>query len=192
MDDVRRELAPYEVDILEVVQGAWQDFLDLGIQAKLRYKRNRAGLVHDFMVQRAMNKWPEGSGVTWLEKDETAKFIFGQEVIVRFKKADENGLGANIMTQAVLAFVDPQMNLPGIPEELAKVEVLYSLNALETQINSVTVVARNGDRELWSYVIEDRRGGTVLPLPLAPAPSPAEPDVVVVPKRLPGQTQKTG
>jgi len=187
--DVRKVLGPHEQTILEIVHGAWQDYQDLGLAGRLRYKRTRAGLVHEFMVQRAMDAWPAGSGVTWVEKDETAKFIVGGEAVIRFKKADQNGLGSNIMTDAVLAFIDPQMDLPGIPA-LSKVEVVYSLNALETKVEAVAVVARDGDRELWSYVIDDVGGAEVVPLPLAPAPT--EPDVVIVPKVLPDKTKKGG
>ncbi|WP_423415345.1 hypothetical protein RLW55_01395 [Hyphomicrobium sp. B1] len=187
--EIRGILGPHEKDILAVVHGAWQDFQDLGLSGRLRYKRNRAGLVHDFMVQRGMGLWGEGSGVTWQEKDETAKFIFAEKVVVRFKKADENGLGSNIMTQAVMAFVDPQMELPGIPS-VSKVEVVYALNAFETQIETVAVVSRDGDQELWSYVIDDLGGAAVIPLPLAPTPT--EPDVVITPKALPEKPKKTG
>ena len=111
-------------------------------------------------------------------KDETAKFLFDDRLLVRFKKDDGSGLGSNIETQAVLTFTDPQLVIPGLPD-VQKVDVVYRLNDLQTKIQSVAVSARDNAVRLWSYEIDDRRGAPVLPLPET-APLPKSGNVVRV------------
>ena len=53
---------------------------------------------------------------------QTVKFLFRDQVLVRFKKANSKGIGSNIETQAVLEFVDPQLKLPQFLPEIYKIE----------------------------------------------------------------------
>jgi hypothetical protein len=122
------------------------------------------------MVHRAVTAFDGNPDVHVVYQDETAKFLFKRKVLVRLKKGDSNHLGSNIETQAVLAFTDPQLTIPGLPD-VQKVDIVYVLNDLQTEIDRVVVTARNNDVRLWSYDIEDRRVAPVLPLvqPIAPA-----------------------
>ncbi len=173
--DVRKLLDGLEDDVLEIVHGAWDDWMAAGLQ--VLFPRSRAVLMHDFVVRHAMAKWGERADIHFVERDETVKFLIRQLLLLRFKKANGNGLGSNITTQAVLAFTDPQLLLPGIPD-VQKIEVLYELSDLETKIDRVVVVARDGDRKLWEYEIEDRRGlAPVVPLPPRAPTQPAAPVV---------------
>lgn len=153
-DAVQATLKEFEDAILDVVHGAWREFRQLQqtLAAPLLYARTRACFVQDLMVQRAQTVFAENPRVRVIEKDETAKFVFDGRVVVRFKKADASGLGSNIQTQAVMQFVEQQQDLPGFPD-MHKVEVLYHLNKLQTQIDHVMVVARDGGRQLWEYPI---------------------------------------
>lgn len=125
--------------------------------------------MHDFMVRRAVIAFDGNPDVHIIHHDETAKFLFKNKVLVRLKKGDTNFLGTNIATQAVLAFTDPQLTIPGLPD-VQKVDVTYVLNDLETAIDRVAVTARDNDVRLWSYDIEDHRGAPLLPLPRTTAP----------------------
>lgn len=167
--DVREILERRENAILDIAHGAWNDWLATPNRSRLRFARTRANIVHDLMVDRAITAFNGDADVRAIVKDETAKFLFGRRVLVRFKKGDGNGLGSNIETQAVLAFTDPQLLIPGLPD-VQKVDVVYVLNDLQTMIERIAVTARDNDVRLWTYDIEDRRGALLLPLPLPSAP----------------------
>jgi hypothetical protein len=166
---VRGVLAPYETNLFQVVWGAWNEWKALPLAGRLLFPgRTRACIVHDFMVQRAQSAFAADPAVRILLRDETAKFVFANQVLLRFKKADDNGLGANIPTQAAWDFINQRPQLPGFPEA-HKVEVLYVLNRLQTEIDRVVVVARDGDLRLWDYAIAPASTADIIQLPLAPA-----------------------
>jgi len=163
---VRSVLAPYEAKLFQAVHGAWEDWKGLGLGGRLLFPgRTRACLVHDFMVQRAIAAFTADRAVRTIRRDETAKFVFADQVALRFKKADDNGLGSNIETEATLDFVEQQQELPGIPN-VHKIEVVYILNKLRTQIERVVVVARDRDMRLWSYVIAPATAAEIVSLPV--------------------------
>jgi hypothetical protein len=171
-DIVREVLHSYEDGIFKAVHGAWNDWGELSLGGRLLFPaRSRACLVHDFMVQRAISGWSDDSAVRVIHRDETAKFVILDRVLLRFKKADDRGLGSNIPTQASLNFVEQQQELPGIPDA-HKVEIVYVLNRLQTQIDRVVVVARDGEERLWDYVIPPADTAEVIPLPMAPSAEP--------------------
>lgn len=162
----------YEPALYETVHEAWEEWRALLLTGRLLFPaRSRACLVHDFIVRRAIAALAGEDSVRVLRRDETAKFIFGDTVALRFKKASDNGLGSNIRTQATLDFVQQQMVLPGVPNA-HKVEVVYVLNALQTQIDEVLVTARDGDSRLWSYPITPARTADIITFPPAPVPEP--------------------
>lgn len=166
-DIVRSVLAPYETKLFQAMHGAWEDWKALGLAGRLLFLgRSRACLVHDFIVQRAIAAFTGDAAVRTIRRDETAKFVFAGQVALRFKKADDNGLGSNIKTEATLDFVEQQQELPGIPN-VHKIEVVYILNRLQTQIERVVVVARDGDVRLWNYVIAPATTAEIVPLPVA-------------------------
>lgn len=166
-DIVRSVLAPYETKLFQAMHGAWEDWKALGLAGRLLFLgRSRACLVHDFIVQRAIAAFTGDAAVRTIRRDETAKFVFAGQVALRFKKADDNGLGSNIKTEATLDFVEQQQELPGIPN-VHKIEVVYILNRLQTQIERVVVVARDGDVRLWNYVIAPATTAEIVPLSVA-------------------------
>ena len=167
---VRAALAYYETTIFRAVHEGWEEWRALQLGGRLLFQaRSRACLVYDFIVQRAMAALSDDPDVHVVRRDETAKFVFSAAVLLRFKKANDNGLGSNIQTQATLGFVDQQQELPGLPN-VHKVEVVYVLNRLQTQIEQVLVVARDGDVCLWSYVLTPDTTSEIMPLPLAVPP----------------------
>ena len=98
---VRAVLAKYEPLLFHAIHGGWEDWRALGLGGRLLFQaRSRACVVYDFIVQRAMAALAEDQAVRVLRRDETVKFVFHDTVALRFKKANENGLGSNIRTQA--------------------------------------------------------------------------------------------
>jgi hypothetical protein len=169
---VQSVLRSYEDAIFKAVHGAWSDWRELPLGGRLLFPgRTRACLVHDFMVQRAIAAWTGDSAVRVIRRDETAKFVVAGQVLLRFKKADDRGLGSNIPTQAALDFAEQQHELPGIPN-VHKIEVVYALNRLQTQIDRVVVVARDGDAVIWDYPIVPVATAEVIMLPTQTSESP--------------------
>ena len=106
---VQAALAKYETRIFGAVHRGWEDWRALQLGGRLMFPaRSRACLVYDFIVQRAEAAFADDSAIRTLRRDETIKFVFGDSVLLRFKKAMDNGLGSNIQTQATLGFVDQQ------------------------------------------------------------------------------------
>ena len=168
---VRAVLAKYESVLFAATHGGWDDWRALGLGGRLIFQaRSRACVVYDFIVQRAMAALAEDPAVRVLRRDETVKFVFHDTVALRFKKANENGLGSNIRTQATLGFVKQQQELPDFPN-VHKVEVVYVLNDLQTRITQVLVAARDGDVCLWHYDLAPESGARVIPMPV-PMPNP--------------------
>ena len=162
---VRAALANYETHIFNAVHGGWEDWRALQLGGRLLFTaRSRACLVYDFIVQRAMAAFASDPAVHIVRRNETAKLVFTAAVALRFKKANDNGLGSNIQTQATLGFVDQQQELPGLPN-VHKVEVVYVLNRLQTKIEQVLVAARDGDVCLWNYVLTPTTTAEIIPLP---------------------------
>ena len=97
--------------------------------------------------------------------------------MARFKKGDDNKLGQNIPTQSALAFTESTRILFDLPAETAKVEIIWLSNDIQTRLERVLVVARDGNRLLWDYEIETGEvgsgAGTIILFPPLP---PVDPD----------------
>lgn len=171
-DDVKGALEPYHERIMSVVSRAYDEWLDISScrlskgYTPLLYSRTIANLVFDAIARAAIAEFGSDVNVRIIEESQTIKLCFDEVVLVRFKKANGGGVGQNIPTQAALDFTDPQGTLPGIPPEAAKIEIVWTSNDIGTEIDRVTVLARDHDQILWSYNINDE--GTdegVIPFP---------------------------
>lgn len=168
-DDVMAVLKPHHVRVRRVVQRAWDEWRAVeryrgkkGLKPLL-YSRTVANYVFDAMARYAIEEFATVPGVNLKVEAQTIKLFFKGAVCGRFKKGDEDGLGQNIPTFAALAFKEAESVLPGFPPETAKVEFIWAANELGTALDSVSVVARDGDRELWSYEIDMPAPATILP-----------------------------
>ena len=74
---------------------------------------------------------------------------------------------------------------------MPRVEVVYQLNKLETEVVDVIVVARDGDAVAWSYSLRDSGEGVVqLPMPAPSGEAPTKPAVRLVRLRGEAEMQK--
>ena len=157
--------------------GAWQDWLSFRLGGSWRCNRSRANFVWEQIIDRAIKAVTGMPGVRYPRANETFTFIIDAGVVAfRFKKADEEGVSANLPTQTALAFHDHQMRLPGI-QASNRVEVVYQLDALETQIEDILVVARDGDHVLWHYSLLPAKTAA---MPTASTPPTSPPRLRVV------------
>lgn len=166
-DVVQPILDNYREPIVTAVLGAWDDWLASPHVGVWRCKRSRANFVWEQIIERAHLTFDGSPGVRIIDGQETFKFLVEDRVLFRFKKGDEAGLTANVSTQLALAFHDHEQDLFDLPE-VHRVEVVYQLNRLETDIVDMIVVARHEDVVVWSYSLLDSAEG-VVPLPM-PAP----------------------
>ena len=181
-DAVKPLLDTVRDQILNVVRGAWDDWLGSEQSVTWRVKRSRANFVWEQIIDRAHQAFAEIRHVHIIDGGESFKFLVQDEVLFRFKKADEGGRTSNVSTQLALAFHDHEQDLLGLPE-VQRVEVVYKLNRLETAVSDICVVARDGDKVAWEYSLLDAADGVVrLPLPTQDA-EPEKPAIRLVKAR---------
>jgi hypothetical protein len=191
MADVQAILEPYHPRIRSVVEQAWAELRSVaalraanGI-APVMYSRTISNDVFDAIVRFAIAEFISDPSVHIEIEAQTTKLFFKGGVCARFKKGDDNKLGQNIPTQAVMTFEDMDGQLPWLPAETAKVEFIYLANDINTRLEHVLVVARDGDQLLWEYEIESAASsgaGTILPFPEPPTPPSSDGDSLVTPK----------
>jgi hypothetical protein len=174
---VRPILDEIRDQIVRAILEAWDDWLESDHIGVWRCKRSRANFVWEQIIDRVQSALLDHDAVHVIDGNETMKFLVQDEVLFRFKKADVTGRSSNVSTQLALAFHDHEQDLFGLPE-VQRVEVVYKLNRLETQIEDVNVVARNGDLIAWEYSLLDA-GEAVVPLPM-PEQQPARPVATIV------------
>lgn len=179
-DAVQDVLTPYHGRVRGIVERAWAEWrahaawrLETDLEPLL-YSRTISNYVFDAIARIAVREFASDTSVHLLIEAQTIKLFFKGGVCARFKKGDDNKLGQNHPTQASLAFESADGQLPWFTEETAKVEFIWLANELNTRLEHVLVVARDGDRLLWDYEIEAGASGVVLPF----TPTPDSPDDV--------------
>lgn len=191
--DVQSALEDFHPRIRRVVEKAWAewrmiaDFLSKQRLGPVLYPRTVANFVFDAIARYAVAEFASDPSVHVRVEAQTIKLFFKGDVLARFKKGDENKLGQNIETQAVLAFVDADGMLPGMPPETVKVEFIWLANDIQTRLDHVLVVARDSKRRLWEYEIEPatEATGTVIPFPTGPSEPTDSDDSDLVKPRAP-------
>ncbi|MFO1431280.1 MAG: hypothetical protein U1F76_14245 [Candidatus Competibacteraceae bacterium] len=186
---VQATLQPYQDKLRWIIHTAWQDWLNCPYRGQFLYPRTRASMVWEWIVQHAEDVLAADPGIDVIKRkrEQTVWFLVDNQVLLRFKQGDEHGLSSNFPTQAALAFHDPQVNLPGMPE-VARVEVVYVLNFLKTAIASIQVVARNNNHIAWAYEIPDVKLSTSV-VELSITPARATPPKQLVKLRQPDEGQ---
>ena len=196
MEEVQSALEPHHPRIRKVIDDAWgewravQAFRQQADYGALAYTRTISNYMFDAIARRATRAFAAVDHVHIRAEAQTVKFFFGGTVLVRFKKGDDAKLGCNIPTEAALAFIDAERQVPGLPPETAKVEIIWQPNEIWTQVDRVLVVARDGDRLIWEYEIGlEEEGAQLLEFPRGPRPEDDD-QPLVKPKPItkPGST----
>lgn len=167
-DDVRAIITPVrEAKIYRAFQEAWADY----IQDRARYKlwpRTRANMVFERIAVRLQEQFVDDPGIYFDFANETVKLTIDQKLLARCKKANGKGLGQNIPTLANDLFCEQDMFAAVAP--LDKVEIVYVVNSLGTEIRRVMIQARDGDVRLWAYEIDDTALASTAPVISIPTP----------------------
>jgi hypothetical protein len=192
-DAVHDILDPFHTRIRGVVERAWAEWRAHAawrVEAELQpllYSRTIANYVFDAIARIAVLEFAADTSVHVQIEPQTIKLFFKGGVCARFKKGDDNKLGQNHPTQASLAFEEADGQLPWFPVETAKVEFIWLANDINTRLEHVLVVARDGDRLLWDYEIENLESSTVVPFPTTSPDGPDGGDLITV---KPAEVQK--
>jgi hypothetical protein len=167
---VRHALAPFHKRVRRAVDSGFKAYIARRGAGNL-YKRTDAAEIFDCVVQAAIVEFDGKPNVQVFKGKATARFLFANTVLVRFKKADRSGAGQNIKTGANDRFLNPRLPFPDAPEAM-KVEICWKLNALRTGYDSLHVTSRNGTGVLWSYEMPGGIQETIR-FPTKPAQAPA-------------------
>ncbi len=192
-DEARDILGPYHGLIWHIVHEAWGEWRTVhglrtsaGLPPPL-YHRTISNDVFDAIARRAILLFGAEPRVSVEQEAQTFKLFFRGSLLVRFKKGGDDKLGRNVPTQTAMAFMDADGVLPNMPPETARVEIIWLPNEIWTKVETVLVVARDGDRLVWEYEIgESAKADDVVPMLLPPTAQP-EPDGddLVTPKARP-------
>lgn len=184
--EVREILEPYHPLIRQVIEEAWQEWktvrafrADQGLPPTL-YSRTISNYIFDAIARRGIMAFGAEPKVRVKIEAQTFKLNF-RGLCARFKKGGEDKLGCNIPTQAALAFIEADAQLPGEMPDTMKVEIIWLPTELWTDLEQVLVIARDGDRLLWEYEIERPASGIVTALPTLPT-TPDDAAPLVTPK----------
>lgn len=185
--DVRAVLDGFHDQLLGIVRRAWDDWLSSG-HAGSWTKRGRANYVWEQIACRAKAEFHGHPTVRMIDGQETLKFLVSDRVLFRFKKGDGSGLSSNFPTQLALAFHDHRQDLLGL-SEVMRVDIVYTLNRLETSIEDILVVCRDSDEICWTYSLFSD-AANVLELPFVPPYQGDAPARSLVRPRDPGEERK--
>jgi hypothetical protein len=165
----RRILEPYYEALLEIPREAFAKFLRMPDEYRVPlqlHKTVRANAVWSYMMQEADRLLSMMPGVYVIPRHGSKLFLVGSEVLLRFKKLDENGASRNYPTRRARHFNDPnQDSFDEIPAAAIRVDVGYQLDRLEQSISEVLVSHRNGKVVAWAYPVRIASQTVVIPFP---------------------------
>lgn len=161
--EVEQLLSPFHDALYSFVAEAWSEWMETQSVIQPVSARSRANVVWDFIVRRAQEAFENDPRVAVIPQAQTCYFLVGDRVVLRFKKGDQQGLSRNYPTQQALNYHEPEQDLFG--PGLSRVEVVYVLNATETALSSVQVVARERERIEWTYELQPAGSATVVEVP---------------------------
>jgi hypothetical protein len=157
---VNRILHPFHDLLFDIVSGAWEDWLNSSEFAFIESPSTRASIVWSRTIGRAKAAFVEIPNITIRGRYNTYSFVVDDTILFRFKKGNQDGFTANYPTQTALAFHDHSDNDPEClqaslfpMEDYLRVEVVYTLNNLQTELDRIRVVARNKSKIAWDYDI---------------------------------------
>jgi hypothetical protein len=181
-ESVNRVLKPYFADMVTLVQGAFADWKESPFAATMQTPTVRANVVWNQFLFRAKARFDDRPGVKVETMRHWQGLVVEKDFFVRMKACGARLLSSNYPTQSALNFNDATVDLF---KGVVRLELLYSLNELQTEIDRIVVAQRHRNKILWAINILDDDGAsaqTVIPMP-APVPSDSPAKRVIKPKK---------
>lgn len=180
---------PHHSRILNVIEGAWNEFkvmrdcrMEKGL-SPLLYGRTKSNDIFDAIARHAFDEFGIDDRFKLKIQAQTFK-IFHSDCCIRFKKGGADLLGRNIRTQSAMAFMNAEAVLPEMPPHTAKLEIIWKANALFTDLESVHIVSRDGDKLIWEYSIyRDEDADVLVDLPTSPIDPDDDSERLIKPKK---------
>ena len=153
---VVEDLQPLMFVLRNAYSKAWSAWLENPLAARMEHKRVRANVVWSFVISYLRELLPQ-TGMNaevikacytkgiFIKIDESSGCYF-----IRCKKANPDFFSANYPTQNALDFVDPQIDMFG---GVTRLELVYVLDKLEINIETIALVCRVNETILWSYTL---------------------------------------
>jgi len=187
---VEKALRRIEPILYNLIKESWKDWRTGQWTPTFRFGRTRANILWEFIIKRADEAFANDPGIERKEKHQTVSYIIDETVLFRFKKGDRQGYTCNVPTQRALAFdnhnindIDQRKMFQALLFQDAypsRVEIVYTLNKLSTDIENIFVVARNKGKKLWAYPVAPSQA-VIQEFPAFPTPK-TPPSSIVVPK----------
>lgn len=95
--------------------------------------------------------------------------MVGDSFFIRMKKGTNRLLSRNFPTRSALDFNDANIDLF---DGVARLELIYTLDALQTSIDRIVLAQRHHNRIVWAIDLLDSaedHGQAVIPLPIEPS-----------------------
>jgi hypothetical protein len=192
-DQVDLALKPYFGDMVSLVLKAHSDWATSPFAASMQAPKVRANLIWNQFLYHAKALFDRHDAVRVETKRHWEGLVVGDNFFVRMKKAGDRLLSQNYPTQAALKFNDATVDLF---EGIVRLELLYTLNELETGIARIVIAQRHRNKVLWAIDLLDTaedHGQTVINMPKAPTGGVTPADRVIKPKKnLEQQPKKDG
>lgn len=144
--------------MLEVVKGAWQDYVN---EERERYHRStRAAILWDYMAGRSEAALLDMDGVAKLERNERPLFLIRNSFTMRPKMHDRQSLTRNYPTEAQRNLSQSGM----LPEyEYSHVTFGYKLDAAEADLEQILITSPSDDDD-WVIDLQELANGELRPI----------------------------
>lgn len=140
-------IRPFFGDFEQIVKAAWSDWRTGPLAHQMQHKRVRANFVWNQLIAHARRQFDSRTNVVVETIKNWDGVLIDNRIFVRMKKGTDKLLSRNYPTQAALAFHDPIQDLFG---GVVRLELLYVLNDLETEIDRIVLVQRYKSNVAWA------------------------------------------
>jgi hypothetical protein len=180
-------LRPFFEDFTKVVNGAWNDWRSNTVAPQMQHKRVRANIVWNQLIANARRQFDGRPDVHVATIKDWDGVLIKDSIFVRMKKGNRNLISRNYPTQTALAFHDQTRDLFG--GGICRLELLYILDASDTEIDRIVLVQRHKNSIVWCMDIDDSNLVTADILSIIP-PEPDQPGVTVADRILKPKSPK--
>ena len=180
-DQGEQLISPLAKNFAELTLAAWQDWITSPFAPQLQKKTVRANLVWNQIIARGKTHFHGHPTVRVDKMREWDGFVIDSRVFVRPKYAQDGLHARNYPTPSALDYHDQDLDLF---RGISRLDLIYTLDPLETAIERIAVVQRHKKAVAWTIDLmgnSDTGQEFITFTPSAPSGSPA--DRIIKPKR---------